>query len=199
MDEVDFVLQRFDPGLRLLLEGMDHPHIGAELHGVHHAERTLRKASASSSTPEPKPVSGLAIGGMPPSATTVRASSRRSLALSGKSSKSPRAAFIQTMGRVFLIRATWWQICHQLSSSSMSDGDNDRAAVKPLGGIGAGQPVLIFLSHRWGAVHPFFAVFAVFCSEISAIAHTSFPYPAPAIGVPRGENKTRTLWQFYCC
>src|SRR5205807_6971942 len=62
-----------------------------------------RKASANSKTPEPKPLSGLAIDDVPPSAATVRASSSRSLAFSGKSSKSRRAAFSQTIGRVFLI------------------------------------------------------------------------------------------------
>ena len=107
MDQVDFVFRRLDPGLRLLLEGMDHPHIGAKLHGIDHAERIAPDASASSSTPEPKPLSGLAIGGVPPSATTVRASNRRSLGLSGKSSKSLRAALIQTIGRVFRIHSLW--------------------------------------------------------------------------------------------
>jgi hypothetical protein len=97
------VFRRLDPGLRLFLKGMDHPHIGAEQHGIDQPERIAPERQASSNTPEPKPVSGFAIGGMPPSATMVRASSSLSLALSGKFSKSLRAAFIQTIGRVLRI------------------------------------------------------------------------------------------------
>jgi hypothetical protein len=60
------VLRRFDPGLRLLLESTNYPQICPELHGKYHAERIALNAIASSNTPEPKPASGLAIGGISP-------------------------------------------------------------------------------------------------------------------------------------
>src|ERR1035437_5565176 len=39
MDQVDLLLRRFDPRLRFLLEGVDHPNVVADLQRVDHPER----------------------------------------------------------------------------------------------------------------------------------------------------------------
>src|SRR5271166_3128216 len=56
MDQIDFVYRRLDPGFRLFLKGMDHPHIGAELDGVDHAERIASERERQFGMP---PSSGL--------------------------------------------------------------------------------------------------------------------------------------------
>ena len=59
MDQIDFVFRRLDPGLRLFLKGMDHPHIGAELHGVDHAERIAPERQRDLTYARTQPVHGL--------------------------------------------------------------------------------------------------------------------------------------------
>lgn len=94
------MLGRRNAARRFLLEGMHHPDSLADLTRVDDPEGVARRIGASSITPDPSPGSGLAMSGIRPSATTVRARANFRRASSGKSAQSLCAPLIQLIDRV---------------------------------------------------------------------------------------------------